>query len=107
MKHSISVAFSFTLCLASEVAFSELTPNYEHHILAVDEDGSALSPIVERSMARDGTYRYKASHKPLGGEETRGAKVNSKLLKAATAGEKPKEEPFNYPMEVALQGRRP
>jgi hypothetical protein len=105
MKHSISVAFSFTLCLASEVAFSELTPNYQHHILAVDEDGSALSPTVERSLARDGTYRYKASHKILEGEEIRGAKVNSDLLKAEAPGGQP--QPYNKRMEVALQGRKP
>jgi hypothetical protein len=105
MKHSISVAFSFTLCLASEVAFSELTPNYQHHILAVDEDGSALSPTVERSLARDGTYRYKASHKILEGEEIRGAKVNSDLLKAEASGGQP--QPYNKRMEVALQGRKP
>jgi pimeloyl-ACP methyl ester carboxylesterase len=107
MKHSISVAFSFTLCLASEVAFSELTPNYEHHILAVDEDGSALLPKVERSLAKDRTYRYKASHEPLAGEEIRGAKVNPKLLKSATTGGQPSEQPFNKPMAVALQGRQP
>jgi hypothetical protein len=105
MKHSILVAFSFTLCLASEVAFSELTPNYEHHILAVDEDGSALLPKVERSLARDGTYRYKASDEPLDGEEIRGAKVNSDLLKAEAPGGQP--QPYNKRMEVALQGRKP
>ena len=105
MKHSISVAFSFTLCLASEAAFSELTPNYKHHILAVDEDGSALSPTVERSPAKDGTYRYKASHKPLEGEEIRGAKVNSDLLKAEAPRGQP--QPYNKRMEVALQGRKP
>jgi len=91
MNYALSVVFSFTLCLASEVAFSELTPNYQHHILAVDEDGSALLPKVERSLARDGTYRYKAHHNPLDGEEIRGAKVNSTLLKAVAAGEKPRE----------------
>ena len=91
MKYAISVVLSFTLCLASEVAFSELSPNYQHHILAVDEDGSALLPIVERGLAKDGTYRYRASHKMLDGEEIRGAKVNSTLLKAVAAGEKPRE----------------
>ena len=105
MKYAISVVFSFTLCLASEIAFSELTPNYEHHILAVDEDGSALLPTVERSPAKDGTYRYKASHKILDGEEIRGAKVNSKLLKAEPPGTNPL--PYNHRMEVALQGRKP
>jgi hypothetical protein len=105
MKHSISAAFSFTLCLAAEIAFSELTPNYEHHILAVDEDGSALLPTVERSPAKDGTYRYKASHKKLEGEEIRGAKVNSDLLKAEAPGDKPL--PYNKRIEVALQGRKP
>ena len=83
MKYAIPVIFSFTLCLASGVAFSESTPKYEHHILAVDENGSALVPIVQRSLAKDGTYRYSASHKMLDGEEIRGAKVNSALLKAA------------------------
>jgi len=82
MKHALPVIFSFTLCLVSRVAFSELTPEYEHHILAVDEDGNALVPIVQRTLAKDGTYRYRASHKILDGEETRGAKVNSALLKA-------------------------
>ena len=105
MNYTTSVVFSFGLCLASEVAFSELIPNYEHHIVAIDEDGSALLPIIERSPAKDGTYRYKASHKLLDGEEIRGAKVNSKLLNAAMAGEKPR--PFNDRMAVALQGRRP
>jgi hypothetical protein len=85
MKYAISVVFSLMLCLASEVAFSELTPNYQHHILAVDEDGSALLPTVQRSLAKDGIYRYRASHKILDGEEIRGAKVNSTVLKAAAA----------------------
>jgi len=35
-------------------------------MLAVDEDGGALLPIVERSPAKDGTYRYKAPHKNAG-----------------------------------------
>jgi hypothetical protein len=107
MKYAISVVFSFTLCVASEVAFSEPTPNYQHHILAVDEDGSALLPIVERSLVKDGTYRYRASHKMLDGEEIRGAKVNSTLLKAVAAGERPRERPFNDRMATALQGRKP
>jgi pimeloyl-ACP methyl ester carboxylesterase len=107
MNYAFSVVFSFTLCLASEVAFSELTPNYQHHILAVDEDGSALLPIVERSLARDGTYRYKARHTMLDGEEIRGAKVNSTLRKAVATEEKPRELPFNDRMAIALQGRQP
>jgi pimeloyl-ACP methyl ester carboxylesterase len=106
MKYAISVVLSFTLCLASEVAFSELSPNYQHHILAVDEDGSALLPIVERGLAKDGTYRYRASHKMLDGEEIRGAKVNSTLLKAVAGGEKPKEQPYNDRMATVLQGRQ-
>ena len=107
MKYAISVVLFFTLCLASEVAFSELAPNYQHHILAVDEDGSALLPIVERRLVKDRTYRYRASHKMLDGEETREAKVNSALLKPACAGEKPKERPYNDRMETVLQGRKP
>jgi hypothetical protein len=107
MKYAISVVFLLTLCLASEVVLSELTPNYQHHILAVDEDGSALLPIVERSLAKDGSYRYRASHKILDGEEIRGAKVNSTLLKAAAAEEKPRERPFNERMAIALLGRQP
>jgi hypothetical protein len=107
MKRAISVTFSFMLCLASQVAFSELTPEYQHHILAVDEDGNALVPIVQRSLAKDGAYRYRASHKTLDGEEIRGAKVNSGLLKAAAAVEKPKELPYNDRMAIALQGRQP
>ena len=107
MNYAISVVLSLALCLASEVAFSEVTPNYQHHILAVDEDGSALLPIIERSLAKDGTYRYRASHKMLDGEEIRGAKVNSALLKAAAAEEKPREQPFNDRMAIALQGRQP
>jgi hypothetical protein len=106
MKYAISVVFSLALCLGSEVAFSELTANYQHHILAVDEDGSALLPIVERSLVKDGTYRYRASHKMLDGEEVRGAKVNSTLLKAATLGEKPKEQPYNDRMATVLKGRQ-
>src|SRR5437667_4118727 len=115
MKHATTVIFSFTVCLASQVAFAELIPeaaehkkdiDYQHHILAVDEDGSALMPIVQRSLEKDGTYRYKASHKKLDGEETREAKVNSALLKAAPAGEKPKELPFNDRMPTVLQGRK-
>jgi hypothetical protein len=106
MKYAISVVFSFTLCITSEVAFSEPTPNYQHHILAVDEDGSALLPIVERSLVKDGTYRYRASHKMLDGEEIRGAKVNSTLLKAVAAGAKPKEQPYNDRMATVLQGRQ-
>ena len=106
MKHAISVIFPFTICLASQVAFSELTPEYQHHILAVDEDGNALVPIVQRTLAKDGTYRYRASHKKLDGEETREAKVNSALLKAAIAGEKAKELPFNDRMAAVLQGRK-
>jgi pimeloyl-ACP methyl ester carboxylesterase len=106
MKYAISIVFSLALCLGSEVAFSELTPNYQHHILAVGEDGSALLPIVQRSMAKDGTYRYKANHKMLDGEEIRGAKVNSMLLKAVAAGEKPKEQPYNDRMATVLQGRQ-
>ena len=43
----------------------------------------------------------------LDGEEIRGAKVNSALLKAAAAGEKPKEQPYNDRMATALQGRKP
>jgi len=105
MKHAISVIFPFTICLASQVAFSELTPEYQHHILAVDEDGNALVPIVQRTLAKDGTYRYRASHEKLDGEETREAKVNSALLKAATAGENPKERPYNDRMATVLQGR--
>src|SRR5436305_2548205 len=107
MNHAFSVVFSFTLCIASEVAVSELPPNYQQHIIAVDEDGSALLPVVERSLAKDGTYRYKARHKMLDGEEIRGAKVNSTLLKAVAAGEKPRERPFNDRMAIALQGRQP
>jgi len=107
MKYSMSVFFSLTLCLASEVAFSEPTPNYQYHILAVDEDGSALLPTVERSLAKDGTFRYRASHEMMDGEEIRGAKVNSKLLKEAATGEKPTERPFNDRMEKALLGRKP
>src|SRR6266496_5835818 len=106
MKHALPVIFSFTLCLVSRVAFSELTPEYQHHILAVDEDGNALVPIVQRALAKDGTYRYSASHKILDGEETRGAKVNSALLKAAEAGEKPKEQPYNDRMATVLEGRQ-
>ena len=106
MKHALPVIFSFTLCLVSRVAFSELTPEYQHHILAVDEDGNALVPIVQRTLAKDGTYRYSASHKILDGEETRGAKVNSALLKAAEAGEKPKEQPYNNRMATVLEGRQ-
>jgi pimeloyl-ACP methyl ester carboxylesterase len=106
MKYAISIVFSLTLCLASEVAFSEPTPNYQHHILAVDEDGSALVPIVQRSVTKDGTYRYSATHKMLNGEEIRGAKVNSALLKAIAAGEKPKEQPYNDRMATVLQGRQ-
>ena len=105
MKYALVVTLSFALCPAPKAAFSEVTPNYRLHVLAVDEDGSALSPTVERSLAKDGTYRYKASHKMLDGEEIRGAKVNSKLLKATTPGEKP--TPFNDRMSVALQGRQP
>jgi hypothetical protein len=104
MKYAISIVFSLALCLGSEVAFSQLTPNYQHHILAVGEDGSALLPIVQRSMAKDGTY--KANHKMLDGEEIRGAKVNSMLLKVVAAGEKPKEQPYNDRMATVLQGRQ-
>ena len=107
MKYAILVVVSFTFCLAWEVTFSEVTPNYQHHILAVDEAGSALLPIVERSLVKDGTYRYRASHKMLDGEEIRGAKVNSTLLKAVAAGEKPRERPFNDRMATALEGRQP
>jgi len=107
MRHAISVIFSSTVCLAWQVAFSEPPPDYQRHILAIDEDGSALVPIVQRSLAKDGTYRYRASHKPLDGEEIRGAKVNSALLKTATPGEKPKEPLFNDRMATALQGRKP
>jgi pimeloyl-ACP methyl ester carboxylesterase len=106
MKYAISVFFFLTLCLASEVAFPEQTPNYQHHILAIDEDGSALLPIVQRSLAKDGTYRYNANHKILDGEEIRGAKVNSTLLKAVARGETPKEQPYNERMATALQGRQ-
>ena len=104
MNYAISVVFS--LCLASEVAFSEPTPNYQHHILAVDEDGSALLPIVQRSLVKDGTYRYTATHKMLDGEEIRGAKVNSTLLRTAIAGQKPKERPYNDRMATVLEGRQ-
>src|SRR5215469_17561777 len=104
MKYAISIVFSLALGLGSEVALSELTPNYEYHILAVDEDGSALLPTVQRTVVKDGTYRYKASHKMLDGEEIRGAKVNSTLLKAVAPGEKPK--PYNDRMATALQGRQ-
>jgi pimeloyl-ACP methyl ester carboxylesterase len=106
MKHAISVIFPLTLCLASQIAYSEFTPDYQHHILAVDEDGNALVPIVQRTLAKDGTYRYRASHKMLDGEEIRGAKVNSALLKAAATGEKPKEQPYNDRMATVLQGRQ-
>jgi pimeloyl-ACP methyl ester carboxylesterase len=106
MKYAISVFFFLTPCLASEVAFPEQTPNYQHHILAIDEDGSALLPIVQRSLAKDGTYRYNANHKILDGEEIRGAKVNSTLLKAVARGETPKEQPYNERMATALQGRQ-
>ena len=107
MRHAISVIFSSTVCLAWQVAFSEPPPDYQRHILAIDEDGSALVPIVQKSLANDGTYRYRASHKPLDGEEIRGAKVNSALLKTATHGEKLKEPPFNDRMATALRGRQP
>src|SRR5262249_31454414 len=96
-----------TLCLASQIAFSELTPEYQHHILAVDEDGNAVVPIVQRTLAKDGTYRYRADHKMLDGEETRGANVNSTLLKAATAEENPTERPFKDRMARVLQGHKP
>jgi hypothetical protein len=106
MKYAISIVFSLALCLGSEVAFSELTANYQHHILAVDDDGSTLLPIVQRSLVKDGTYRYKANHKMLDGEEIRGAKVNSTLLKAVAARQKPKEQPYNDRMATVLQGRQ-
>jgi len=73
----------------------------------IDEDGSALVPIVQRSLANDGTFRYRASHKTMDGEEIRGAKVNSALLKTATPGERTKEPLFNDRMATALQGRQP
>ncbi len=99
--------FSSTVCLAWQVACSEPPPDYQHHILVIDEDGSALVPIVQRSLANDGTFRYRASHKTMDGEEIRGAKVNSALLKTATPGERTKEPLFNDRMATALQGRQP
>jgi len=43
----------------------------------------------------------------MDGEEIRGAKVNSALLKTATPGERTKEPLFNDRMATALQGRQP
>jgi len=42
----------------------------------------------------------------LDGEEIRGAKVNSTLLRTAIAGQKPKERPYNDRMATVLQGRQ-
>jgi hypothetical protein len=114
MKRATSVIFSFTVCLASQVAFAELTPeateykkdiDYQHHILVVDEDGSALVPIVNRSLAKDGTYRYRASHKKLDGEETREAKVNSALLKGVGGPSNDKVALKSQQMRIHFGGR--
>ncbi len=105
MKPAHSLTFSFILCLTSQLAFSELAPDYQHHIVAVDEAGNALTPIVQRSLAKDGTYRYKAHHEILNGEEIRGAKVDSNLLKTAAPGQKP--VPYNNRMATVLEGRQP
>ena len=80
---------------------------YCHHIIAVDEDGSALLPLVTRSQAADKTFQYKARSIPLAGEDLRGAKVNPAQLQAALkSGDTEGPVPYNSQMVAALEGRK-
>jgi hypothetical protein len=55
---------------------------YCHHVLAVDADGNALLPRVTKTIASDGTPRYRAKIEMLAGEDTRGAKLDADELQA-------------------------
>ena len=79
---------------------------YCHHIIAVDEDGNGLLPIITRSKNNDGSYHYSAKYVPLAGEDVRGARVNSlQLREAARSGNFYGPKPFNSQMALALEGR--
>ena len=80
---------------------------YSHHIMAVDEDGNALRPIITISGALESRH-YTAYYKKLEGEETRGARVDSSALKRAVAAHmQTNPPPFSKGMEIALRGRQP
>ncbi len=80
---------------------------YCHHIIAVDEDGNALLPLITRSQGSDGSFRYSAKCVTLADEDIRGAKVNpAALAEAAASGDVSGPAPFNARMADALTGRR-
>jgi len=80
---------------------------YCHHIIAVDEDGNGLLPLITRSTNSDGTFHYSAKNTPLADEDIRGAKVNSAALQAAAlSGSAAGPPPFNSRMATALKGRK-
>lgn len=81
---------------------------YCHHIIAVDEDGSAVLPVVTKSTAKDGTFHYTATSMRLDDEDMRGATVDSAALAhAAASGTINQPVPYNPQMAVALRGRKP
>jgi hypothetical protein len=53
----------------AHAAESEIA-RYQHHILAVDEHGSAVVPIVTRKGTGE-KAKYRTSHRPMEGEDTR------------------------------------
>jgi hypothetical protein len=72
---------------------------YQHHILAIDEDGNAVVPVVTISTGGDGSRRYAARHVTLKDEDVREAKMKRDVLTAPS--------PLNERMQAALRGRRP
>ena len=76
---------------------------YCHHIVAVDENGDAMLPVVTRTKAGDGSFHYTAKSFLLDDEDMRGAKVNSAALASdAASGKLTQPPPYNKQMMVAL-----
>ena len=78
---------------------------YQHHILAIDEDGNALTPNIVVS-GPDKSRHYKGSFTKMEGEDTRNARVNSLALeRAVNTGVHTDPPPFSPSMALALKGR--
>jgi len=80
---------------------------YCHHIIAVDEDGNALLPLVARAQGGGNTFNYTATNVPLADEDTRYARVNSAALADDAASGNTSPPPYNPRMAAALMGRKP
>lgn len=116
MKTAFPLAMfvSFILISSSSVSRAQTTPRlipthanawYEHHILAIDEDGNALIPNVVVGGSTEAPA-YKGSWKRMDGENTRKARVHSAaLMQAAKEGIAIDPPPFSEGMVEALQGR--